>query len=124
MCKYSFYEERESKPQLYCKINNKVCVYSKFCDKQNRYIHREGADDCYMALEEEKKKIPSGSYYVRFIRKGYAYVEIDNKVVKIKDTLGNIDNYVYVSEKNGQYVISLSPIEDKPKKQYNRKKKD
>jgi hypothetical protein len=25
---------------------------------------------------------------------------------------------------NGQYIISLSPIDDKPKRQYNRKKKD
>jgi hypothetical protein len=125
MCKYSFYKEKEgNKSQLYCKLNDSTCVYSKFCNKQNKYIHREGADDCYMALEENKKQIPNGSHYVRFIRKGYAYVEIDNKVVKIKDTLGNINNYVYIAVQNGQYIISLSPIDDKPKRQYNRKKKD
>ena len=76
------------------------------------------------SLEENKKQIPNGSHYVRFVRKGYAYVEIDNKVVKIKDTLGNINNYVYIAVQNGQYIISLSPIDDKPKRQYNRKKKD
>ena len=51
--------------------------------------------------------------------------------------MGNIENYVYISlDKNGEYKISLSPIEkevetqsqtqqeEKPKKrQYNRKKK-
>lgn len=133
MCPYAYYDERESKPRLYCKLKkDSICLFSKFCYKQNKYIHREGVENCYMALEEKKKKIPNGSYYVRFVRKGYAYVEIGDRVVKIKDSIGNIDNYVYAVMVNGEYQISLSPIaisddnttEDKPKKrQYNRKKK-
>lgn len=129
MCPYAFYDERESKPRLYCKLKDDkgICLFSKFCYKQNKYIHREGVDNCFMALEEKNKKIPNGSYYVRFVRKGYAYVEIDDKVVKIKDTIGNINNYVYVAMIDGQYQISLTPIssekqEEKPKKrQYKRK---
>ena len=99
--------------------------FSKFCNKQNKYIHREGADNCYMALEEQKNIIPNGSYYVRFVRKGFAYIEIGDKVIKVQDTIGNITNYVYLKEINGQYQISLTPFTetDKPKRQYNRKKK-
>lgn len=134
MCVYAYYD----KNQLYCNINKKICLFSKYCIKQNKYIHREGADSCYMALEENKRNIPNDACYVRFVRKGFAYVEVGDKVIKVKDTLGNIENYVYLSlDKNGDYKISFSPIEEelakeiqfqeqeeKPKKrQYNRKKK-
>lgn len=127
MCEYAYYENNTSKPQIYCKINNKPCLFSKFCIKQNKYIHREGVDDCYMALEEKKKTIPNGSYYVRFVKNGFAYIEIDNKVIKVKDTVGNIDNYVYLQQIDGQYQISLTPFfnnnDNKPKKRQYRKKK-
>lgn len=134
MCEYAYYNKNK---QLYCKLNDKMCLFSKYCMKQNKYIHREGADNCYMALEESKRKIPNDACYVRFVRKGFVYVEIGDKVIKIKDTLGNIENYVYISlDKNGEYKISLSPIEKEvetqsqtqqeekqKKRQYNRKKK-
>ena len=125
MCQYAYYDNDK---ELYCKINKKRCLYSKYCVKQNRYIHKDGAEDCYMALEEKRKTIPTDAYYVRFVRKGFVYVDINGKVVKVKDTIGNVDNYVYAIEKNGEYLISLTPFttieEDKPKKrQYNRKKK-
>ena len=128
MCEYAYYENNTSKPQIYCKINNKLCLFSKFCTKQNKYIHREGVDDCYMALEEKKKTIPNGSYYVRFVKNGFAYIEINNKVIKVKDTIGNIDNYVYLQQVDGQYQISLTPFFNnndinKPKKRQYRKKK-
>ena len=39
-----------------------------------------------MIEQEKKKKIPNGSYYVRFVLKGYAYVELSSdKVIKVKD---------------------------------------
>lgn len=126
MCKYAFYEEGKSQPQIYCKLNNQICLFSKFCVNQNRYIHREGVKTCFMALFEEKKQIPSGSYYVRFIKKGFLYVELDsNRVVKIQDTLGNVTDYVYLKENNGKYEISLTPFTDTIpiKKTTNRKKK-
>lgn len=126
MCKYAFYEEGKSQPQIYCKLNNQVCLFSKFCVNQNRYIHREGVETCFMALFEEKKQIPSGSYYVRFIKKGFLYVELDSsRVIKIQDTLGNVTDYVYLKENNGKYEISLTPFTDTipVKKTTNRKKK-
>lgn len=122
MCMYSFYNERENSSRLYCKLTNDICMYSKFCTKQNKYIHREGEEKCFMALEANKKQIPNGAYYVRFVRKGYVYIEIDDKVIKVKDTIGNIDNYVYLQDNNGEYKISLTPFECKLKRQYKKKK--
>ena len=118
MCEHSFYEERNNKPQIYCKLNNQICLFSKFCVNQNKYIHREGFENCHMKNSfENKKEIPSGAYYVRFVKKGFAYVELTNdKIVKIKDTIGNIENYVYVKQEDGEYQISLTPFEETPKK--------
>ena len=79
MCEYAYYNKNK---QLYCKLNDKMCLFSKYCMKQNKYIHREGADNCYMALEESKRKIPNDACYVRFVRKGFVYVEIGDKVIK------------------------------------------
>lgn len=124
MCKYGFYGEEESRPQIYCKLNNQVCLFSKFCVNQGKYIHKEGVEHCYMIEQASKKQIPDGAYYVRFIKKGFAYIELDNNtVIKVKDTLGNITNYVYlIKDNNGEYIISLNPIIEK-KKSTNRKKK-
>ena len=127
MCKYAFYEEGKDKPQIYCKLNNQVCLFSKFCVNQNKYIHREGAETCFMASFEEQKKIPSGSHYVRFIKKGFLYVELNpDRVIKVQDTLGNVTNYVYLRENDGKYEISLTPFVENStptKKTTNRKKK-
>lgn len=124
MCKYSFYEEGKSQPQIYCKLNNQICLFSKFCVNQNKFVHREGAENCYMkTLFESKEQIPNGAYYVRFVKKGFAYVELTNdKIVKIKDTIGNISNYVYVKQENGEYQISLTPFETTTKKTTRKKK--
>lgn len=140
MCQYAYYNDREKIPQLHCKISqlsNDICLYSKFCYKQNKYIHREGVENCYMAIEHDKKKIPNGAYFVRCVREGYAYVEMGNRVVKIKDTIG-VDNFAYVRQTYNGYELSLKPfpivqevqedkpvevVEETPKKKYNRKKK-
>lgn len=131
MCQYAYYNDREKVPQLHCKISqlsNDICLYSKFCYKQNKYIHREGVENCYMAIEHEKTNIPNGAYYVRFVRKGYAYVEIGDRVVKIKDTVG-VEHYAYIKQNvNGEYELSLTPFvaieaETTSKKKSNRKKK-
>ena len=103
-------------------VGKKVCLYSKFCIKANKHIPNDGMENCFMALEEEKKDIPSGAYYVRFVRKGYLYVEInDNQVVEIKDTLGNVTNYVYIKQVGDEYQVSLTPFNE-IKKKNNRKK--
>jgi hypothetical protein len=123
MCEYAFYGKEESRPQIYCKLNNQVCLFSKFCVNEGRYIHKEGAENCYMIEREKKKKIPNGSYYVRFILKGYAYVELSSdKVIKVKDTLGNIENYVYLKFDNGEYIPSLTPFTEEKLKTSRKKK--
>ena len=91
-----------------------------------------------MAIEHNKQNIPNGAFYVRFVRKGYAYVEMGNRVIKIKDTVG-VENFAYVRQGYNGYELSLKPfpivqetvqedkpvevVEETPKKKYNRKKK-
>ncbi len=122
MCEFAYYDNNK----LYCQLNKDVCLYSKFCDRQRKYIHRDGVENCYMAIEAKKKKIPQGSCYVRFIKKGFAYIEYGDKILKIKDTIG-VSNYVYVFEKDGDYQISLTPFkkeeETQPKKRTTTRKK-
>ena len=62
--------------------------------------------------ENDKKSIPNGAYYVRFVKKGYAYVELGDTVVKVKcDDLDNIINYIYIQQNNdGTYIGSLTPF--------------
>ena len=127
MCKYAFYEEGKDKPQIYCKLNNQICLFSMFCVNQNKYIHRKGVEDCYMAQFEEQKQIPSEAHYVRFVKKGYLYVELNSdRVIKIPNTLGVETDYVYLREVDGKYEISLNPFVEtsaQTKKTTNRKKK-
>jgi hypothetical protein len=62
--------------------------------------------------EEQKKKIPPDSHYVRFIKNGYLYVETDgDNVIKIENTLGDkVTNYVYLKKTDKGYNISLKPF--------------
>lgn len=124
MCKYSYYDESNSRKPMYCSLNNKLCIYSQYCVKVGRYIDKEGMESCFMALQESKKNIPNGANFVRFIDKGYLYVEIDDKVVKIKDTLGNVTNYVYIKYVNNEYQISLTPFTIQQNKKTTRVKKN
>lgn len=123
MCEHAFYGKEESRPQIYCKLNNQVCLFSKFCVNQGKYIHKEGVENCYM-LTSDRRKIPNGAYYVRFVKRGYAYVELtSDKVIKVKDIHGNIDNYVFLKLEDGEYVASIFPFLEEKKKSTNRKKK-
>lgn len=124
MCKYSYYDESNSRKPMYCSLNNKPCIYSQYCVKVGRYIDKEGMENCFMALQELKKNIPNGANYVRFIDEGYLYVEIDDRVIKIKDTLGNVTNYVYLKYVNDEYKISLKPFEKQQIKKTTRVKKN
>ena len=39
MCPYNFYNENDNYfPYLYCSIDGKRCLYSKKCNKEQRYI--------------------------------------------------------------------------------------
>ena len=112
-CQYGFYKKTETnRPKLYCKITNDLCVYSKLCLKVNKYIYNDKSEECMIRKENDKKSIPNGAYYVRFVKKGYAYVELGDTVVKVKcDDLDNIINYIYIQQNNdGTYIGSLTPF--------------
>lgn len=120
-CQYGFYKKTETnRPKLYCKITNDLCVYSKLCLKVNKYIYNDKSEECMIRKENDKKSIPNGAYYVRFIKNGYAYVELGDTVVKVKcDDLDNIINYIYIQQNNdGTYIGSLTPFvsSNEPKK--------
>lgn len=123
MCEYAFYKDKERiYPKLYCKLNNKACIYSKFCTKINKYIPREGMENCYM-LTQKKNDIPQGAYHVRFIDKGYLYIDIEeDRVIKIKNTLEGVTNYIYLKKNDCGYDISLTPFTNETKKKSSRKK--
>lgn len=112
-CQYGFYKKTETnRPKLYCKITNDLCVYSKLCLKVNKYIYNDKSEECMIKKENNKKSIPNGAYYVRFIKNGYAYVELGDTVVKVKcDDLDGIINYIYIQQNNdGAYIGSLTPF--------------
>ena len=123
MCEYAFYKDKEKVyPKLYCRLSNTTCLYSKFCTKVNKYIPREGMENCYM-MNQVKNEIPQGAYHVRFIDKGYLYVDIEgDRVVKIKNTLEGVTNYIYLKKIDGGYDISLTPFTTTTKKKTTRKK--
>ena len=120
MCEFSY--RLDDEVQLMCKLTTKPCIYRKYCKKTGTFIHLDDWSECFLRNDELERDIPSGSYFVRFEKKGYLYVEINDKIVKIKNTLngGKVDNYIYLKEVgNGEYSISLNPIVDEPKEENN-----
>jgi hypothetical protein len=67
-------------------------------------------------LENTKKEIPQGSYYVRTHRQGangreIIYVDVNNSVLKFVTNLTELNqNYVYLS--NDYKTFSLTPIKE------------
>ena len=110
MCKDAYYDSNEKiRQKIYCRQTGKTCLYSKYCVKVGKFIPSDGMENCFMALKEIKK-VPNGANRVRFVKRGYLYVEIGDKVVKIKnDKIGEVD-FVYVRQKDGVYEASLNPF--------------
>lgn len=124
-CEYGYYKDNEPfYPKIYCKMDGSMCVYSKRCKIQEKYIALDNQKECYKYNMEKQKEIPKGSKYIEFERKGYLYVDMgDNHTEKIKNTLGKINqDYVYVKDGLDGYEISLVPFETK--RTYTRKKAD
>lgn len=115
-CEYGFYNKDEDYyPKLYCKIDNKMCPYVKKCEKLERFLPLEEQERCYKRMEQKMKKIPKGSCYICFERKGYLYINLnEDETIKVKNTLGNINqDYVYVRDSLDGYELSLKPFEEK-----------
>ena len=125
MCEHMYYEnENEYFPRLYCKIDNKLCLYQKKCLMKNRYIPIEDNlwKECYKMIKDKIKEIPQGSYYVQSYRpnrsgKLFLYVVINDHVEKIPTELTSIDqDYVYLKEGLDGYEVSLTPFKSNNRK--------
>lgn len=133
MCEHMYYEnENEYFPRLYCKIDNKLCLYQKKCLMKNRYISIEGElwKECYKYVENKIKNIPNGSNFVESYRpnhkgKLYLYVVIDGKVNRILSDFTEINqDYVYVKKDGDNYKLSLVPfVKDTESKKKTKSKK-
>ena len=121
LCEHAFYKPEEKyTPRLYCKIEDKMCIYSKRCLKVDRFVPLEGEKwkECYIYIMEKRKNIPKGSYLVQTTRphksgKLYLYVLVeDDKIEKILSNFDKIEqDYVYLRKNaTGSYQVSLEPI--------------
>lgn len=135
MCKYAYYNPEEKYyPYLYCKIDNKRCIYSKKCQKLEKFIPLENEmwRECPKYIMEKIKNIPKNSNLVQAYRpnkngKLYLYVVIDeNEVQKILTDFTEINqDYVYLKKVNKEYKASLTPFTNqsvKNKKEINKEK--
>ena len=121
LCEHAFYKPEEKyTPRLYCKIEDKMCIYSKRCLKVDRFVPLEGEKwkECYIYIMEKRKNIPQGSYLVQTTRphkngKLYLYVLTEeNKIEKILSNFTKLDQeYVYLRKTAmGGYQVGLEPF--------------
>ena len=129
MCPYAFYRDNETYyPYLYCKLDGKRCLYSKRCQKEEKYIPLDNQGECYKMIENTKYNIPTNSFYVQNSRPSpngtWLYVEFEGNVVKVEIKIKDYNkNYVYLKKKSdGSGVI----VSDEPFRRYGKKtsKKD
>lgn len=125
-CKYAYTNKKEPRAKIYCQLTNMPCVYSRFCVNMNKYVPKEKEmENCTLIMENKRDKIPNGAYYVRFIKRGFLYIEYKDSIIKVKNTFDSDDiTYVYIDIVDGEYVTSLTPFETEKKKVYKRKKKE
>jgi hypothetical protein len=129
-CPYNYYKnEKEYYARLLCKIDDGNCIYSKRCQKVEKYIPLDNQEECYKYNMEMQKNIPNGSNFIQTFRpnkKGelYLYVVIDDKIEKISSKLKEINqNYIYLKEGIDGYEVSLRPFEKtSTTRTYNKKK--
>ena len=86
MCVYAYYKPEEKYyPYLYCKAEyNKRCIYSKKCQKVERFVPLENEmwKECPRFIMEKIKNIPQGSNLVQASRpnkQGKLYLYIDGQ---------------------------------------------
>ena len=126
LCKYAFYKEEETYyPRLYCKADNKWCVYVKRCDKVEKFIPIKDDvwEECGKYIMEKRKEIPEGSYLVQTSRPNRSgnlliYVALENKTVRIETQFKKLEQeYVYLKETKNGYEVSLEPFKEEKKKE-------
>lgn len=101
MCPYAIIKSYADTP--ICANTNENCVYFRRCTAQIKWIPLDNIDKCPLKIKQERET-PQGSYYVRFIKNGYAYVEIGKEIIKIPYK-GEKVQYLYLEDINGEYHI-------------------
>lgn len=127
MCPYASYGyiDGYDREIILCSKSNESCPFTRYCNKVNKIIPNDRSgyrmEDCRLS---KLKDIPKDSYRIRFERKGFLYIEKDNQVIKVKNTLKDkVEDYVYMKEDiDGTYLISTEPFKAEIKTSYNRKK--
>ena len=127
-CLYQYYEDESAYyPMLYCSVLSKPCLYRKKCEKEHKFIPTNGDDKCHIKMEELKKDIPNGSYYVRATKvvpngKYVLYIEIDKDTIveKYTEYTEFNQNYIYLNEDKSK--VSLQPFIKKETKKTSKKK--
>ena len=126
LCKYAFYKEEETcYPRLYCKADNKWCIYVKRCDKVEKFIPIKDNvwEECGKYIMEKRKEIPEGSYLVQTSRPNRSgnlliYVALENKTIRIETQFKKLEQeYVYLKETKNGYEVSLEPFKEEKKKE-------
>lgn len=115
-CNYGYYENlNEHMPRLKCKITKGNCPYSKVCYVVNKYIFNEDYwKECPMRIDEERKDIPKGAYYIqtkRLNKKGnyILYIVTDNDaIIEVYTNFTEVNqNYVYLYKTQNGYEAFL-----------------
>ena len=87
-----------------CLITKEVCPFVYWCDKIHSYkLSPSMPENCKI---KSKLQIPKGYSKVRFERKGYLYVDVNDQTIQIKNPFDDIPLYVKVTKsKDGNWRI-------------------
>lgn len=87
-----------------CKINETICPFVYFCNKKQKWIELSSMPaNCKV---KEKVSVPEGYYKVRMERKGYLYIDIEDKTYKILNPFQEVPLYVKaIKLKNGKWRL-------------------
>lgn len=100
MCKFN-YHGKEEFPLLYCSKTDEICMYSKKCLEQRKYIPTELQNKC--PLNKEKVKIPNGAFEIVLQKKNskgvVLYVKEKGQVIKYQTDLNEWSlPYVFIKK--------------------------
>ena len=115
MCPYAEYKTIDgyNREMIVCmKDKGKICAFTRFCNQRNKMIPNDRENytmkDCKLRYEVE---IPKGASKVRktVSDNKFLYVDIEESngvfTYKIKNTIGEIPDYVFVRKYSGGYKI-------------------
>lgn len=109
-CKYSYQGELvNDRHYLYCNINNKDCIFIRYCERINDIISSDGYKNCPILTEKERTigMTKEKEHKVLFEKRGMLAVELNDKdgqVVMAEHSFeGEIPPYVALSKRDGKY---------------------